>query len=132
MKIQTLQKILVSLLVVSCLTNGVDWAHKRFYIYRSQGWLLAPADYHAQVIPVTSGVPDYRQAEARKSAAEFHKTLDGQYYVRVITLGTAHYIDRVTGNFIIPFVLALAVSIVWVWTRLKRSRKPDHQDETGQ
>jgi hypothetical protein len=116
MKIQTLQKVLVSLLVVSCLSNGMDWAHKRFCIYRSQGWLLAPADYHAEVIPVTSGVPDNRQAEFRKSN-------DGQYYVRVRTLGTAHYIKRITAHFVYPFVLALAVSIVWVLMRRRQSSR---------
>lgn len=113
MKIQTLQTVLVSMLVLSCFTNGMDWAFKRFYIYRSQGWLLAPADYHAEVRPVTIGVPDNRQAEFRNSN-------DGQYYVRVSTLGAAHYIKRITPNFVIPFILALAVSIVWVWMRRKR------------
>lgn len=113
MKIRTLQKVLVSLLVLSCFTNGVDWAHKRFYIYRLQGWLLEAADYHAEVRPVTIGVPDNRQAEFRKSN-------DGQYYVRVTTLGTAHYIKRITGHLVYPFVLALAVSIVWLWMRRKR------------
>jgi len=117
MKIQTLQKVLVSLLVVSCLSNGMDWAHKRFYIYRSQGWLLEPADYHAEVRLVTIGVPDNRQAEFRKSN-------DGQYYVRVITLGTAHYIKRITGHLVYPFVLALAVFIVWLWMRRKQALSP--------
>lgn len=124
MKIQTLQKVLVSLLVVSCLSNGVDWAFKRFYIYRSQGWLLAPADYHAEVRPVTIGVPDNRQADFRKSN-------DGQYYVRATTLGTAHYIKRITGHLIYPFVLALAVSVVWVLMRRKQFPKTNHQDEAA-
>jgi hypothetical protein len=119
MKIQTLKKVLVFMLVVSSFTNGMDWAFKRFYLYRSQGWLLSPADYHAEVIPVTSGVPDYRQAEFRKSN-------DGHYHIRVSTLGTAHYIRRITPNLVIPFVLALAVSIVWVWMRRKQFPAPNH------
>ena len=86
---------------------------------------MSPADYGVEVRPVTIGVPDNRQAE-------FQKTIDGQYYVRVHTLGTAHYIDRVTGNFVIPFVPALGMLIVWVWTRPKRSREPNHQDEAVQ
>ncbi len=111
--------------VVSCFTNGMDWAYKRFYIYRSQGWLLAPADYKAEVIPVTTGVSDNRQAEFRKSN-------DGQYYVRVKTLGTAHYIERITPNLLGPFVLALAVFIVFVWVRRKQSPEPNHQDVAAQ
>lgn len=125
MKIQTIKKFLVFMLVVSSFTNGMDWACKRFYLYRSQGWLLSPADYHAEVRPVTIGVPDNRQAE-------FRKFNDDQYYVRVRTLGTAHYIKRITPNLVIPFVLALAVFVVFVWVRRKQSPRPNHQDEAAQ
>ena len=54
MKMQTLQKVATIILATMCIVTGLTWGHARFYIYHSQSRLLAPADYHAEVIPAFS------------------------------------------------------------------------------
>ena len=115
MKMQTLQKVVMIILATMCVVTGFTWGHARLYIYHSQSRLLAPADYLAEVIPVSSGVPDNRQAE-------FRKTDNGQYYVHVNTLGTAHYIDLMTPYLLGQFFLALSGYIVCVWIQRKQFR----------
>ena len=104
---------MIKIVIVMCLANGGSWLHSRFVIYRSQGWLLKPTDYQAEVVPASSAVPEERRDQFRKS-------VDGQYYVCVGTLGTAHYLGRVGPMLVGPFIMALLVFIMELWLRVKQ------------
>jgi len=114
MKKQTLQMVPIVVLFLICVQLATAWVFARFVHYHAQRQILAPAHYTADVIPVMSGVPADQQADFRKSE-------DGQYFIRVATLGTAHHIARTTSDLLPPFFFALLGLVVSVWIQRKQS-----------
>jgi hypothetical protein len=122
MKKQALRLLPTVILFVICLQLATEWAFARFVHYHAQRQTLAPAHYTVDVIPVLSGMPYNRQTDFRKSE-------DGQYYVRVATLGTAHHMARTTSDLLSPFLFALSGLIVTLWIQRKQIAKPNHRVE---
>ena len=118
---QRLQALPMVILVMICFWIAGAWAFARFVHYHAQRQMLAPAHYTADVIPVADAPTENRQL------ADLKKSEDGQYYVRVATLGTAHYIARTTSDLLPPFVMALAGAVMAVWIQRKQKAEPNQQ-----
>ena len=114
---QSLQALPTVILVMICFWIASAWVFARFVHYHAQRQILAPAHYTADVVPVTTGVPGGGES------ADFRKSEDGQYYVRVATLGTAHHLARTTSDLLPPFGLALVGVIVALI--FQRKQKPE-------
>jgi len=114
MTTRTLHTIPMCTLIMVCFWIASTWIFARFVHYHAQRQLLSPAHYTADVIAVTGG------ANEREPFADFKKSEDGLYYVRVATLGTAHHIRRTTSDLIIPFILSLSGIVIATWIQSKQ------------
>lgn len=121
MKKQSLQALPTVILVMICFWLASAWFFARFVHYHVQRQILAPAHYTADVMPVAGGVP------AGAESADFRKSDDGQYYVRVATLGTAHHMARTTSDLFPPFALALVGVIAALVAQRKQKAEPNQQ-----
>jgi hypothetical protein len=83
-----------------------------FVHYHAQHQVLRPADYDVTVVPASS-------ADAAPSG-DYRLSEDGAYYVRVMTLGSAHYVDRTTSD-LLPVFLMGAVGFATAVYVLRRS-----------
>jgi len=115
MKKLTPQMVSTVILLMICLTTATKWVSARFVLDHSQRRILAPAHYKATVLPASAGVP------AVDDSSEFRKTDDGQFYVRVATLGTAHHLERTTSDLLPPFILAVVGLVLTGWLQRKQS-----------
>ena len=114
MKKQTIQALPTVILFIICLQLATTWVFARYVHYHAQRQILAPAHYTVDVIPVTTGMSDNRLTDFRKSE-------DGQYNVRVATMGTAHLMARTTSDLLPPFSIALLGLAVSVWIQTKQA-----------
>lgn len=111
----------ILVLIMICLWIASAWVFARFVHYHAQRQILAPAHYTADVVPVATGVP------GAGKLADFRKSEDGQYFVRVATLGTAHHLARTTSDLLPPFVLALVGLVVALIGQRKQKPDPNQQ-----
>jgi hypothetical protein len=123
---QTQQAFPTIMLTMICLSIAIIWIFARFVHYHAQHQILAPAHYTANVIPATDRTTENQQL------MDFKKSEDGQYYVRVTTLGTAHHIRRTTSDLMFPFIFALGGVIVAVWIRRKQKTESNQQVQATQ
>ncbi len=121
MKKRSLQALPTIILVMICFWSASAWAFARYVHYHAQRQILAPAHYTADVIPASTGVPGGAES------ADFRKSEDGQYYVRVATLGTAHHLARTTSDLLPPFALALVGVIAAVVVQRNLKPEPNQQ-----
>lgn len=121
MKKQVLQVLPTVVLVIICLLIATELVFVRFVHYKAQRRILDPTHYTANVIPVSAG------KQGRADSSEFLRTEDGQYYVRVATLGTAHHLERTTSDLLPPFVLALAGVIAALVAQRRQKAEPNQQ-----
>lgn len=121
MKKRSLQALPTLVLVMICFWIVIEWAFARYVHYHAQRQILAPAHYTADVIPVSTGV------SGGAESADFRKSEDGQYYVRVATLGTAHHLARTTSDLLPPFALALLGVIAAVVVQRNQKPEPNQQ-----
>jgi hypothetical protein len=121
MKKQLLQLLPTVVLVIICLLIAIEWVFVRFVHYQAQRRILDPAHYTADVMPVSAGI------QGRAESSEFRRSEDGQYYVRVATLGTAHHLERTTSDLLPPFALALAGVIAALVAQRRQKPEPNQQ-----
>ena len=121
MKRQTLQALPIVIMLMICVWIAGAWTFARFVHYHAQRQILVPAHYTADVISAASSAPDTRDM------ADFRKSEDGQYFVRVATLGTAHHMDRTTSDLLPPFILALGGFVLSVLLQKRQNAEPDPQ-----
>jgi hypothetical protein len=110
-------RLLLAILMVIFLWSQAAWTIAFFTHYHAQHQLLRPADYDVTVVPAAGAATpgeDYRLSE------------DGKFFVRVFTLGTAHYIDRITADLLPVVLLSVAgiVTALCVQRKFCKSAKP--------
>ena len=123
MKRQTLQVLPMVMLIAICISTAGAWGFARFVHYHAQRQILPPAHYTADVVPVAGNSVDEREL------SHFRKSEDGQYYVRVATLGTAHHLPRTTSDLLPPFVLALVGVIAALIAERKHKPEPNQPSD---
>ncbi len=119
MKKRILQALPTIILVMICFLIASEWVFARFVHYHAQRQILAPAHFTADVIPASTGVA------GGVESADFRKSEDGQYYVRVATLGTAHHLARTASDLLPPFALALVGVIAALVVQRKQKPEPN-------
>lgn len=88
------------LFVMICGQAIMQFVFVRYVHYHAQNRVLNPADYSADVLPAASADDD--------SATSFRKSDDGEFVVKVTTLGTAHELSRFT-TMLLP-ILGLGIA----------------------
>jgi hypothetical protein len=126
MKKQVLQVLPTVVLVIICFCIATEWVFVRFVHYKAQRRILNPAHYTVDVMPVSAGI------QSRADSSEFCMTEDGQYYMRVATLGTAHHLERTTSDLLPPFALALAGVIAALVAQRRQKPEPNQQVQATQ
>ncbi len=121
MKRQILQAIPFAILMTICFWTGWALVGARFVHYHAQRRILAPEHYTADVISVASSSTDEREL------SKFRKSQDGQYYVRVATLGTAHHLVQTTLHLLPPFLLSLLGAVAAIWIQRRSNAEPNQQ-----
>ncbi len=120
MKKRMVQVFPLIMMIMICFWIALTWVGVRFVHYHAQRAILAPAHYTAEVIPVGNGTAD-------KELSRFRKSEDGQYYVRVATLGTAHHLTRTTWDLFPPFLLGLLGVVILVWMQRRANAERNQQ-----
>src|ERR1043165_2796359 len=77
-------RLATTFLFFICMVAASQWCLNRFWLYHAQNRVLQPSDYTVSVAPAVSG-----------SAADARLSDDGQFSVKVVTVGTSHAMDQV-------------------------------------
>jgi hypothetical protein len=105
-------RLATTFLFFICMVAASQWCLNRFWLYHAQNRVLQPSDYTVSVAPAVSG-----------SAADARLSDDGQFSVKVVTVGTSHAMDQVT-NSLLPVFLLGAIGIA---ATLYVARRRDRQ-----
>lgn len=95
-------------LYIICLMAASQWCLHRFWLYHAQNRVLQPSHYTVSVAPAAAGVSE----GARLSD-------DGQFAVKVMTVGTSHAMDRVTDS-LLPLFLLGVIGLAATWYVARR------------
>lgn len=112
-----LRHLPIVVLSIVCVQLAVAWGMARFVHYHDQRQILPPAHYTADVLPAAPG----------QDATEFRLSEDGQYNVRVATLGTAHHMARTSSDLLPVLFFALMGLIATLWIHVTQPASPDSQ-----
>jgi hypothetical protein len=117
-------RLLLTILMMISVWSLAAWAIAYFVHYHAQHQLLRPANYDVTVVPAAGAAApgeDYRLSE------------DGKYFVRVFTLGSAHYIDRITMELLPVVLLSVAgfVTAVYMQRRARKTAEPGAAADGG-
>lgn len=95
-------------LYLTCVIAITQWGLDRFWLYHAQNRVLAPSDYTVSVLPGSAEV-----------TGDLRRSDDGQFVVKVTTLGTSHAMDHIT-NSLLPVVLVAIIGLAMTWYAAKR------------
>jgi len=100
-------RIATVFLFIICVAATSQWCLNRFWLYHAQNRVLQPSDYTVAVVPAAAGLTsDVRLSD------------DGQFAVKVITVGTSHAMDQVTQSLLPVFVLGVTgLAAAWYASR---------------
>jgi hypothetical protein len=115
-----LRHLPIVVLSIVCVQLAVAWGLARFVHYHDQRQILPSAHYTADVLPASAGAPE-------QDATEFRLSADGQSYVRVATLGTAHHMARTSSDLLPILFFTLMGLIATIWVQAKQPAGPDSQ-----
>jgi len=100
-------------LFIICVSAASQWCLNRFWLYHAQNRVLQPSDYTVSVEPAVSG-----------SSGDARLSDDGQFSVKVMTVGTSHAMDQVTNSLVPVFLLSVIGIAVTLYVARRRDQRP--------
>ena len=105
-------RIATAFLLIICLSAASQWCLSRFWLYHAQNRVLQPSDYTVSVAPAASA-----------TYGDTKLSDDGQFAVKVMTVGTSHAMDQVTNSLLPVFLLG----VIGLAAALYVGRRPNQQ-----
>lgn len=100
-------------LFIICIHAASQWCLYRFWLYHAQNRVLQPSDYTVSVTPA-----------ARGSSGDARLSDDGQFSVKVMTVGTSHAMHEVTHSLLEVFGLGVIGVAVTLYVARRRDQRP--------
>ena len=106
-------RIATTFLFTICIVAASQWCLYRFWLYHGQSRVLQPSDYTVSVAPAVPG-----------SSGDARLSDDGQFSVKVVTIGTSHSMHEVTHSLLQVFCLGVIGVAATLYVARRRDQRP--------